>query len=820
MSSPSSSSGSEESSEFAVKLQKKKKRRTFGNDDDDDADGDDANGERFGGAARSDRSYSKPLAFVSSGRKQPVAADREDDAVSDDRDARVDRDERPSFGLPSLGLGASSAPAKKPAGGKLRKADTSFERYTKGIGSKLLAKMGYVGGGMAPIDVKVRPKGVGLGFGNFEEKTASEKRREAAGADDGEKQPDDEDGEEEKEEDLYENDAMRRAAKAVAAEERDRDGWKRGKQRQPRTQYITSLDQESRAAAEKRVASVGIIDMRGPPAGGDGAARKRMPELYYNVRLLVDLLRVELIELDAKQAKRREQLAVLDADHERVLSQSAAERDRLIRLERVRGLVEECSKRVRERRIDLTQVCALFGALRANYAREYELFRLSRLVHSLVAPLLGERMRGWAPLSDDDPVAVASVFRAWRDLLLPSDLLDDETALLVASDAVRYDARLFQKLVDDHVLPPLRVALMRTWRPEQNSDAAIALLLAWRGVLPRRVFAALLDAMVVPRIERVLADADQRRVDALSMHRWLAPWQTLLGAAFEPLLPSIGQLLVGAVERCDARLDDAHAALHAWSHAGLGDTQLQRLLERVVGAMERRLRSVPLNPAAPDSSALEAVLRWFDFAPLAVVRLVHVVEENFFAPWFDVTRQWIAGEPDFGELSDWYAGWKTFFPAPLLEAAPRLRTLFNHALDLLKCGFVRLQLPAAPAVPTRARMRAQAAEQTTRFGVADDAPAPVATDDEPFLSNINDLREAVSEMASERGVLFQRAARQYDNRDAYTLGAALVRFENGLLLERQANGDWKPASIDELLDRAIKPTAATPRRPQGFADID
>jgi tuftelin-interacting protein 11 len=789
MSSPASSSGSEESSEFAVKLQKKKKRRTFDDDDND-------NDERFDGAARS---HSKPLAFVSSGR----------DAVSDDAD------ERPSFGLPSFGLPSSSAPAKKPAGGKLRKADTSFERYTKGIGSKLLAKMGYVGGGMAPIDVKVRPKGVGLGFGNFEEKTASEKRREAAG----EKHAD-EDEVEEKEEDLYENDAMRRAAKAVAAEERDRDGWKRGKQRQPRTQYITSLDQESRAAAEKRVASVGIIDMRGPPAGGDGAARKRMPELYYNVRLLVDVLRVELIELDAKQAKRREQLAVLDADHERVLSHSAAERDRLIRLERVRGLVEECSKRVRERRIDLTQVSALFGALRANYAREYELFRLSRLVHSLVAPLLGERMRGWAPLSDDDPVAVASVFRAWRDLLLPSDLLDDETALLVASDAVRYDARLFQKLVDDHVLPPLRVALMRTWRPEQNSDAAIALLLAWRGVLPRRAFAALLDAMVVPRIERVLADADQRRVDALSMHRWLAPWQTLLGAAFEPLLPSIGQLLVGAVERCDARLDDAHAALHAWSHAGLGDTQLQRLLERVVGAMERRLRSVPLNPAAPDSSALEAVLRWFDFAPLAVVRLVHVVEENFFAPWFDITRQWLAGEPDFGELSDWYAGWKTFFPAPLLEAAPRLRTLFNHALDLLKCGFVRLQLPAAPAVPTRARMRAQAAEQTTRFGVADDAPAPVATDDEPFLSSINDLREAVSEMASERGVLFQRAARQYDNRDAYTLGAALVRFENGLLLERQANGDWKPASIDELLDRAIQPTAATPRRPQGFADID
>lgn len=608
--------------------------------------------------------------------------------------------------------------------------------------------MGYVGGGMAPIDVTVRPKGVGLGFGaplpptpppSPPSQTADE------------------------------------SLPPVAV-----NAWKRGAARPARTQYITALDSGA-ASAPKEL----VVDLRAP------TSKRTMPELFYNVRLLVDLLRVELVELDTKQGQRRAQLAALDAEHERVRAQGEAERERLVRVERVRGLVDECGRRVRERRIDLAQVCALFGALRTSYAREYELFRLSRLVHTLVAPLLRERLRNWAPLADDDPLAVAGVFRAWRDVLLPDG--DDDDALLVASDAARHDARLFQQLLDEHVLPPLRVALMRTWRPQRNSSAALALLLAWRDVLPRRTFASLLETMVVPRLERALADSG---TDALTMHAWLAPWQTLLGAAFEPLLPAVTQQLMLR----GAELDTALDALHAWTSAGLGDAALQRLLERVVAALERRLRAVPLDPAAPDSSALEAALRWFDFAPLPVARLVHVLEEHFFAPWFAVTRQWLAGEPDFAELRDWYAGWKQLFPAPLVDAAPRLRTLFNHALDLLKCAFARLPLPDAPALPTRARLRAQAAEQTSRFGVADDA-----ADDDAFLTSLNEMREAVSEMAAERGVSFQRAARQYDNRDAYRLGSTLVRFENGLLLERLATGEWRPASIDQLLDRATKP---------------
>ncbi|KAH9252809.1 hypothetical protein BASA81_009214 [Batrachochytrium salamandrivorans] len=126
---------------------------------------------------------------------------KRDDKKSRDRD---DDDDRPSFGGTSVTGNFNKADSntktptqfksapyhQQPQHGAMSKSKTDlpkkwerpdkdfakFERYTKGFGSKMLAKMGYVPGkGLgsggegitAPIDVKLRPSGMGLGHGGF-----------------------------------------------------------------------------------------------------------------------------------------------------------------------------------------------------------------------------------------------------------------------------------------------------------------------------------------------------------------------------------------------------------------------------------------------------------------------------------------------------------------------------------------------------------------------------------------------------------------------------------------------------------------------------
>jgi tuftelin-interacting protein 11 len=163
----SSSEDESDGDDFTSFNDAKRRRRTkdealygiFADDDDDN------DSER----RKTSKAYAKPVSFVSTGEKHEPDKHVDDVAPIEQPSHRAWNADLTSFGKkPRPKQTKRSKTTTSGSNERLRAADTRFEKYTKGIGSKLMAKMGYKGGGIKPVEVKVRPKGMGLGFGSFQ----------------------------------------------------------------------------------------------------------------------------------------------------------------------------------------------------------------------------------------------------------------------------------------------------------------------------------------------------------------------------------------------------------------------------------------------------------------------------------------------------------------------------------------------------------------------------------------------------------------------------------------------------------------------------
>ncbi|KAJ6744077.1 TUFTELIN-INTERACTING PROTEIN 11-RELATED [Salix purpurea] len=424
-----------------------------------------------------------------------------------------------------------------------------FEKHTKGIGMKLLEKMGYKGGGLgknqqgivAPIEAKMRPKNMGMGFNDFKEASA--------------KLPQ-----------LQETETVSQGRNQTAGRVRDRRWMKGLKQKQQQEKYITA--EELLANKEEQGFEVfqKVIDMRGPQVrvltnlenlNAEEKAKENdvpMPELQHNVRLIVDLAELDIQKIDRDLRNERETAISLHREKEKLETEAARQKKQLDNMEKIMGVVSHIEEQKSSGTLTLDSLAKVF--------------------------------QGWDPLRN--PLHGLEALESWKSILQgeeSSDIWDESTP--------------YEQLVSELVLPAVRISVINTWEA-RDPEPMVRFLESWENLFPASVVRSILDNIVMPKLSSAIDSWDPRR-ETVPIHVWVHPWLPLLGLKLEGLYQMIRMKLSMVLDDWLPSDASAYTILSPWKTV-FDPASWERLMRRFI---------VPKVAAIPIHLMVDLMERFF-----------------------------------------------------------------------------------------------------------------------------------------------------------------------------------------------------------------
>ncbi|KAE8721422.1 Septin and tuftelin-interacting protein 1-like protein 1 [Hibiscus syriacus] len=311
----------------------------------------------------------------------------------------------------------------------------SFEKQTKGIGMKLLEKMGYKGGGLgkneqgivAPIEAKMRPKNMEMGFNDFKEAKLSELQQ------------------------LEEKNSVSQQPVGKVKERL----WSKNAKGRKKEEVLTNL--ENLDAEEK--------------------ARENdvpMPELQHNLKLIVDLAELDIQKIDRDLRNEKETALSLQKEKEKLEIDVLRQKQHLSNMEQITSVLDQIEEESSSGKLTLESLASSFRNLQSNYADDYKLCNLSCIACSLALPLFIRMFQGWDPLAN--LLYRMEVISAWKDLLqiegaynIWEDPRNPEPMLgFLESWEKLVPSSILQTLLDTVVMPKLSRAA-DSWNPRKET---------------------------------------------------------------------------------------------------------------------------------------------------------------------------------------------------------------------------------------------------------------------------------------------------------------------------------------------------------------
>ncbi|NXQ39667.1 TFP11 protein, partial [Catharus fuscescens] len=594
----------------------------------------------FGG--KRSRDYSAPVSFVSAGLRK-AAAEELSDEDSDDDEKPVKQEEIPKEFVPKkLKTGGNFKPSQKGfAGGSKSFVDFgSWERHTKGIGQKLLQKMGYVPGrGLGknaqgiinPIEAKQRKGKGAVGAYGSERTTQSLQDFPVV------------DSEEEAEEEFQ---------KELSQWRKDPNGGKK----KPKYSYKTVEELKAKgriskqlAAPQKELSQVKVIDMTGreqkvyysysqishkhnipddspqQPLGKDSKPQGfALPELEHNLQLLIDITEQEIIQSDRQLQYERDMVVNLSHEIQKMAEVLSHEEKAISNLSKVLDMVEECERRMQpgcENPLTLDECAKIFETLQDKYYEEYRMSDRVDLAVAIVYPLMKEYFKNWDPLKDC--TYGTEIIAKWKSLL-ENDQLLSHSGQDLSTDA-------FHRLMWEIWMPYVRNIVAR-WQP-RNCGSMVDFLDSWVNVVPVWILDNILDQLIFPKLQKEV-ESWNPLTDTVPIHSWIHPWLPLMQARLEPLYSPIRNKLANALQKWHPSDSSAKLILQPWKDVFTPGSWEAFMVKNIVPKLGMCLNELIINPHQQHMDAFYWVIDWEGM--ISVSSLVGLLEKHFFPKWLQV----------------------------------------------------------------------------------------------------------------------------------------------------------------------------------------